>query len=139
MSANKLLVATLAGGVTFFLLGWLVWGMLLADYMAKNAGSATGVAKEPMVMWAIALSNLLSGLLLAVIFGRWAGIKTFMTGAKAGAVLGLLLGLSYDLLLFGTSNVTTMNALVVDVLANVVVTAVAGGVVGWVLGRNEKS
>lgn len=137
MNTNKILLAGLLGGVAAFLLGWLVWGIVLAKFMAANAGSATGVmrAESDMVWWALILGNLANGFLLAVIYGRWANISTFATGAKAGAVIGLLIALSYDMIMLGTSNIMTLNGAVVDILASAVVTGIVGGVVGWFLGR----
>jgi len=137
MNTNKILLAGLIGGAASFLLGWLVWGVLLMDFMKSNAGSATGVmrAENEMIWWALILGNIAGGLLLALIYGRWGSISTFLTGAKAGAVIGLLLGISYDMMWYATSNVMTLNGALVDILANVVVTGLVGGVVGWFLGR----
>ena len=136
MNTNKLLLGALAGGVTYFLLGYILYGNLLAGFFASNAGTAQGAAKAPeeMVMWALVVGNLVNGLLLAVIYERWANIRTFATGAKAGAVIGLLMALAFDLIMFGTSNVMTLTASLVDPLVYAVISAVAGGVVGWALG-----
>ncbi len=137
MNTNKILLAGLIGGAATFLLGWLVWGVALAGFMKDNAGSATGVMKPDgeMVWWALILGNIAGGMLLALIFGRWGSISTFATGAKAGAVIGLLMALYYDLVMLGTTNLMTLNGALVDVLANVVVMGIVGGVVGWFLGR----
>ncbi len=137
MNTNKILLAGLIGGVASFLLGWLVWGVVLMGFMKENAGSATGVmrADNEMIWWALILGNLAGGLLLAMIYGRWGSISTFVTGAKAGAVIGLLIGISYDMIMYATSNIMTMNGALVDIVANAVVTGLVGGVVGWFLGR----
>jgi len=137
MNTNKILLAGLIGGAVSFLLGWLVWGVVLADFMKSNGGGATGVAKpeSDYIWWAMIVANLAGGLLLALIYGRWGQISTFVTGAKAGAVIGLLMSASYDMLWFGMSNIMNLNATLVDILASTVVTALIGGVVGWFLGR----
>jgi len=134
-----MLIAGLAGGVANFLLGWLVWGVLLAGFMAKNAGSATGVAKDPPEFWAIGLSSLAFGLLFALIYSRWAGIRTFTSGLLAGATIGALIAISFDFMMLATTNITTMNAVFVDILASTAVAAVVGGVVGWVLGTGKEA
>ena len=137
MSTNKLLIAGLLGGVTAFILGWLFYGTLLMGFFEKNAGTATGVNRpmEEMVWWAMIVGHLAWGFLFAVIYGRWANISTFVTGAKAGAVIGALLGLGYDMIWYGTSNVMNLTATFVDILVTVVMSALIGGVVAWWLGR----
>ena len=136
---KKILFGGIAGGVVFFLLGWLFYGFLFAGFMADNAGSATGVAREmdQMEMWALALGNLLWGFLLAVIFGVWANIRTLAAGAKAGAILGLLMGASFDLIMYGTSNLMNLTAVFADILIMIVITAIAGAVVAIVLGPGK--
>lgn len=136
MSTQKILIAGVAGGVVFFLLGWLLYGTLLMSFFEGQMGGASGVNKDPMEFWALIVGNLTWGILLAVIFGRWAGIKTLNTGAMAGAVIGLLASMSWDLTMYGTTNLSTLTGVIVDVLVMTVMSAVAGAVVGMVLGRN---
>jgi hypothetical protein len=40
MSTQKFALATVAGGVTLFMLGGIVYGWLLRDFFMANAGSA---------------------------------------------------------------------------------------------------
>src|SRR3712207_8732781 len=42
----RILVATLAGGLTMFLLGWLIFGILLMDYFKANTIQYPGLMKE---------------------------------------------------------------------------------------------
>ena len=110
MGNNKMIFAGLAGGITLFLLGWLIYGMLLMDFMAANAGSATGVNKteaEMSLLW-IFIGNLSTGFLLAVIFGKYGNIKDAMAGAMAGALIGLLMSIGFDGILYGTTNIMNM-------------------------------
>ncbi|MCB0650035.1 MAG: hypothetical protein KDC85_02025 [Saprospiraceae bacterium] len=139
MNTNKILLAGLVGGVAAFLLGWLVWGILLSGFYANNAGPAAEAAMrgdKDMLWIPLILGNLAWGYFFAVIFGRWANISTFVTGAKAGAVLGLLVALFYDLMNLGTTYLMTTTGAIVDIIASALVSAIIGGVVGWMLGRN---
>ena len=43
MNTKSFLIATIVGGVSFFILSSLFYGMLMVDFFAANAGSATGV------------------------------------------------------------------------------------------------
>ena len=64
MDAKKFALGTVAGGVTYFLLGWLIYGVVLVKFMDANMGSATGVMKEtPDFLWLI-IGNLAWGALL---------------------------------------------------------------------------
>lgn len=132
---SKVLVAGVIGGIVAFLFGWLVYGILLMDFMAGQLGSATGVYKEAPDMLPLAVGNIFWGLLFAYIFGTWAGIKTFSTGAVAGAIIGFLMAAAFDLIMLGTTNIMTTTGALVDIVVSTVMSAVVGGVVGWWLGR----
>jgi hypothetical protein len=135
MNANKLVLPAIAGGVVMFLLGWLIWGVLLMDFFASQSSSISSVMRNPPVFWAIGLGNLGAGALLALIFGRWASIKTLSSGVITGGMIGALVGFSYDFTMFGTTTMMTIPGVLVDILANAFVSGVAGGVVAWLLGR----
>ncbi len=137
MSTNKIAVAGLIGGIVAFFLGWLVYGMLLTDFFKANGGGATGVdrAPEEMVMWAMIVGHLAFGLLVAIIFGRWASISTPATGAKAGAVLGFLVGLT-ALIDYGVTNISNLTGVLVNAVVLAVITAIMGAAVAWWLGRD---
>jgi hypothetical protein len=139
MRLNKILLAALAGTVVFFLLGWLVWGMLLRDFMAANYVSS-GILKADadMIWWAMILGNFAAAFLLAFIFDFWATISTFVSGAKAGALILGLIAVSMNLIWYASANIMTLNGTIVDIIASTVVGAIVGGVVGLVLGRGVK-
>ena len=136
MNIKKLLLGSIAGGIATFLSGWLIYGILLADFFTKNVGSATGVTKNPPDFLWLGLGNIFLSALVTYIFLKWANIQTFAEGAMAGAVIGLLMGLGIDFSLYGTSNMSNLTAAIVDGLLTGVQGAVSGAVVGWVLGRN---
>ncbi len=135
MKTQKLLVGTLIAGVAMFFLGWLVYGILLADFMAANMNSCNSRPMEEMVYWAIFLSNLVSGLLLTLVL-NWSNSHTMLSGLKIGAFVGLLIGLSLDL---GMYSMTTMflnpMAIFVDVLCSAVMYGVTGAIAAMALGK----
>ncbi len=137
MDAKKRIMATLAGFVVLFLLGWLLYGMLLMDFYASNSGSATGVMRDEsdMVWWALIVGNVLQAYLLVYIFGKWANITTFGSGLQAGATIGLILGFAFNLTMFATTNMMNLTAALVDPFVGAVMLGLTGGVVGMVLGR----
>lgn len=139
MNTQKILLAGLLGGVVAFLLGFLFYGMLLTNFFEANAGTATGVMRgDTDMLWIpMIIGHLAWGLLFSLIFGRWASISTFASGAKAGAVLGLLIAITFDMISLGSTNVSTLNAALVDIVVMTAVSALVGGVVGWFLGRGS--
>lgn len=139
MSSKNYVLAGIAGGIAFFLLGWLVYGILLLDFMATNAGTATGVqrAETEMVWWALMLGNLSTGFLLSYVFSCVGSVKTAASGAKTGAWLGFLMAASIDLSMYGTSNIMNLTGALVDILAFTIMASIAGAVVAWVLGKEK--
>jgi len=134
MNTNKILVAGLIGGVFSFFFGWLVFGILLKDMMPSGMASVLRPEAD-MIMWAMIVSNLVWGLLMAFIFVQWANISTWMSGAKAGAILGLLIATAYDMNFYAMSTLFTLQDVVMDIVMNTLFVAVMGAVVGWWLGR----
>ena len=111
--------------------------MLLMDFYGNNSGSASGVmrADDEMIWWALILGNLFQAYLLVYIFGNWANITTFSDGLKAGAIIGLILGLAFNFTMYGTSNIMNMTSTLVDPFVSAVMMAITGGVIGFMLGR----
>ncbi|MEX1257419.1 MAG: hypothetical protein WEG36_07365 [Gemmatimonadota bacterium] len=135
MKGNRILVATLAGAIVAFVLGYLIWGLALAGFFESNAGAALNLMKEPFNLGAIALGQLAGALLLALVIQRWGEGGSAGGGAKVGAIVGFLMALSYDLTMFGSSNLMNLTATLVDPLISGVHFAVVGGVTAVALGR----
>lgn len=133
MDTKKLLLGALAGGLTYWLAGWLLYGLLLADTLGSTMPGMKAIQREPDVV-AILIGNLIGGLLLAYIFEKWAGIRTFMGGAVAGATIGLLIAFSYDSVMHATTTLMNWGGVVLDSLIYAVISGLAGGAAGWVLG-----
>ena len=79
--ASKQLMATLAGGVAIFFLGFLLYGVLLMDFFLANTGSATGVMKEVPTWWALVVGQVLTAALLVMIMG-WRGDRVSRCGPE---------------------------------------------------------
>ncbi len=131
----RLFKGTIFGGITYFLLGWIVWGILLSDFYSANFNQCANRPEVEMIWWAMIVSNLFYALLLSMIL-NWAGAKNALDGLKTGAIFGGLLGLSLD---FSFYSMTTMfnnfTGIVVDVLVNTVVAAIIGMVIVLTWGK----
>ena len=134
MNSKNYFLAGILGGIVYFLLGWLVYGMLLMNYMEENAGLALGVNRVEMLFWSIGLGSLLYGFFLSYIFSCVGQVKTAAAGAKSGAWVGFLVAGAIDFTMYGTTNISTLNAVAVDILAATVLASITGAVVAWVLG-----
>ena len=134
----KLIIASLAGGVLMFFLGWLVYGVLLMSFYEANTTHYEGLMKEMPNMYLMVLSNLLMGFLLAFMFQRWAGFKTLSAGLTGGLIFGFLIALIYDLYFLACMNLFPLKLMIVDVIVSTVITCITGALIGWILGFEKK-
>lgn len=139
MNTNKFLLGGIIGGIANFFLGWLVWGMLLMNFMKENSNQVTGVfrGEDDMIWWALILGNLGIGFLLSFIIAK-AKINSAGAGAAAGAVTGLFTSVGIDCMMYAQVNLWNTRAMMVDVAATVVVGAIVGAIIGWFNGRGAK-
>jgi len=130
----KMIIGGVIGGIIYFLLGWLVYGVIFADSME---GTCMRPHDAVLPIW-IFIGNVFTGWMLSYVFSRM-GVNSMSSGATAGAIIGLLSAIGMDCLMYGT---TTMIAepmhIIIDVVITSVMWAVVGGVVGWWLGRGPK-
>jgi hypothetical protein len=139
MNSQKFIVGGIAGGIVNFLLGYLIYGMLLKDFMASNTQSGIMRADSDLVWWALVVGNLAFGFLLAYVIGKSSTVSAGQ-GAGIGFILGLLICLGYDLITYATTTmVSSLKVVAADVAATAVMSAVAGAVVGWVIGMSKKT
>ncbi len=138
MDTKKFLTSTLVGGIAFFFIGYLFYGVALMGFFAEHAGGGPAKTMEEMVWWALILGNMAQGALLSYIFLRWANISSFAAGASAAAILGFFMGLGMNMIRFATSNAFDLTASLVDVGVAAALNGLAGGIIGAVLGMGKK-
>ena len=136
MAAKQFTMATLAGGVAVFVMGFLLYGLALADFFASNAGTATGVMKEAPLMWSLILGQVITAAFLVMVMG-WRGDSSAVDGLKTGALVGLILGLGLDFTFFGVANTQNLIATLVDPFVFMIQLGVGGAVIGVVLGMGS--
>ena len=131
-----MLVGGILGGVVYFFLGWLVYGILLADFMAQYSNASCSRPMEEMLMPYMIVGNLGYGLLLSYVLSQSPKFASLSGGATGGAIVALLMSLAIDCMMYSTS--TLMNSptgIIVDIAIGVVMGAAVGSVIGWWLGR----
>jgi hypothetical protein len=126
MNLKSFLLSGLAGTFVYFLLGWTFYDILFPDIHSK--------VSEPNLLY-ILLGCLFMAFLMALIFSRWAQIKTFSTGLKVGFVFGFLYTLSMNFFMYSTQSMDAnfFTGLVIEA----VILAVVGGFIGFVNGANS--
>ncbi len=138
MDFKKLFLGGIAGGVAFFLLGWLIYGILLMDFMTNNPGTAGNIERaEPDYLYLV-LGNLALGFLFAYIFIK-ANVNTMANGLVTGGIIGLLMGVGGNCMTYALTTTTSKMAMAADVGGFVVMTAVGGAIIGMIMGMGNKN
>ncbi len=136
MTSQKFAMATVAGGLTLFVLGGIFYGVLLMDFFMANAGTAQGAMKETPEWLHLVLGELAFAALLTTVVGTWAGVSSAGEGFKVGAIFGLMLGIAFSLTFLATMNIITPLGAAVDTIVGTIRAGAAGAVIGIVLGRS---
>lgn len=135
---NRVLAGGVIGGIAFFFLGYLVYGMALDTMWEENSMQGLNRPMEEMQWAFLILGNLFFGFLLAYVLDK-ANTLTFGAGATVGAVTALLMALAVNFTSYGTTNSHTLAAHFADIVALTIMGAVVGGIIGWWYGRGRKT
>ena len=133
MNAKQWVIGTVVGAIVVFATGWVLFEMLLGDYYAANAGSATGLDKEPPIMWSLAVGALAYAALIIYAMRGQAASVNMVSGMKVGAIVGFLLWATADFSLFGIVNMNNLTITLVDPLVELVHGGITGAVIGALL------
>jgi hypothetical protein len=132
MDAKRLAIGTVVGGIAMFVVGYLIWDILL-DYW-NGAFDAAGVAREAQLLWVNALSHVPAAALITLAIAR-GGSSTMGGGVKTGAIVGFLVWSTADLAFYANTTIFDLTAICVDSVLASVHFAIGGGVIAAVLGR----
>lgn len=137
MDVRQFVIGTVVGAPVLLATGYVIFAVALDGFFvyAMTAGAATGVARDPPLMWAVALGELSYSALITLGIGSRAGAVSAAAGARIGAVVGFLVFFTGDFMLYGISHVGNLVSTAVDPLLELVPGAVAGAVIAVVLGR----
>ena len=130
----------IVGGILFFGLGYLIFGNLLVDFMHKHPGTATGVDRtmDDLQFLYLAIGNLAMGFLLSYIFVK-ANVSSLGNGLVTGGVVGALVSVGVDCIMYATTHVISKTGMAADVAATTVMCAIVGAVVGMMMGMGKKA
>ncbi len=134
MDMKKLMIGTAVGGVLLYGLGYLFYEMLLADFFAANAGSATGVWRETPIIWALLVGELMMAALVTMAIDKM-GASSMAAGAKVGAILGFMVWFSVDFIYYGLANFSNLTATIADPVVEIVRVGIVGAAIAAVLAK----
>jgi hypothetical protein len=133
MDSKRLAIGTVVGGITVYALGYLIFELIFGSFYAANVGTATGVDRDPDLIWAVALGALAYAALITLgVAGRAVSVAS---GLKVGAVVGFLLWATADFTLYGITNLSNLTRTVVDTLLEGVRGGIAGAVIAMAIGK----
>lgn len=130
MKTKTFVISGLVGGVVDWLLGFLIYGVIFAETFPQPQEGTNA-------MLFITLGCFAFGFFISYIYNKWAHITTLATGAKAGAIIGLFMGLIS--VLFKMAEVTDIDYQIygLEFIISIVMAIVVGAVVGLTNGKLE--
>ena len=128
----KTLVAGLAGGAVMFGLGFLIYGLLFADFFSVD------MSNNPPVFSSIILGELVYGILLAMLLSRM-GITSMVDGLKIGALIGFIIAVANGLGQHGAGQAESLSFYFVNAISWAVRWALGGALIGQLLSMNTRS
>jgi hypothetical protein len=133
MNTKQWVIGTVVGGVVIFAAGYVIFEVLLGDYYAANSGAATGMMRDPPIVWALAVGALAYAALILYALRTQAASVNVVSGMKVGAVVGFLLWATADFSLFGITNMSNLTITMLDPFVELVHGGIAGAVIGALL------
>ena len=133
------LIAALAGGIVMFLLGFLFFGLVFAEFFRTNMVQYPGLQKDPPIVWAIFLFNFAWAWLITWVIDR-VGKGGWAEGAKAGAIVMFIIALAANLDFYAFLNVHKgLSPMLLHILIVTFTGMVAGAAIGLLLGYFGRS
>lgn len=136
---KKLLIGGIIGGIVHFFLGWLVWGILLNDFFKAHSNPASSVlmrGENDMIWWALVVGSLAMGFLVSYVLLK-SGVSTVSNGAITAGVIGLLLSMGMDCIMYAQMKFFGGRVMAADIIAATVVMGIIGAIIGWYFGRGK--
>lgn len=132
---KNLVIGSVVGAIVLFALGFVIWGMLAADFFAANEGSATGVNREAPILWAQGLGCLIYGVALTLAIQSKGSSASVVDGLTAGALVGVLIWGTADFTLYSVQDVSTLAGTIVDTILEGIRGGIAGAIVALTLSK----
>ena len=129
MNVKNFFIGGIVGGIVDFLMGWLVWGILLKDTFPPPEGSGP----ENMVF--IFLGCMSFGFMLSYIFAQGDGVSQCIPGIKVAIGIALFMSLANNFFYSMYKDTMDVKLVAIDVVASIVVAAVVGAAIAVTNGK----
>jgi hypothetical protein len=131
---KKILAGAIVGSIVAFLLGWLIFGMLLESFYQNGVIYYEGLMKDAPNLLPIYAGNLAWATLIAILFDKMAVTRPG-GGAIWGAIIFAFFVFGMDSFFYATMNLYKPMTLVVDVIVNTVFGGIMGAVIAFVMNK----
>ncbi len=139
MFSKSKLLATLAGFLVLYLLGWAFYGGLAENFFLEHSVSGAHKGDSVDGIWQIAIGSSIVSFMMTTIYQKWAkDTYSAKSGFQFGAYIGILLGLGLGIIIYATTNFMDFTGQLVDGLWNVVYYGIAGAAIGSVFKKLQK-
>ncbi|MBT8488047.1 MAG: hypothetical protein HKN72_11240 [Gemmatimonadetes bacterium] len=133
----KRVVMTVAtGSIALFVLGFVMYVVLLGGFYEAYLGSATGVMRDVPIGWAMIISQVGLASMLAFVL-HLSDASSALDGLRVGGTFGLLFGVAVAFDLYAVTNWSTLPVPFVEPLVTATRLALASAAMGWVVGRGS--
>ena len=131
---KKIALGTIAGFIGLMVGGFLVYGVIMKDAMSGMAEASGGcMSAEPSALLMI-IGTLIQAFVFTIVLYKF-NISTLAKGAVTILWLMLLISVMYDSWFYGSFDWVTPKMVLTDIISNAIMAPIAGGVIGWVLGK----
>lgn len=136
----RFIVSSIAGGIVFFILGFLIYGLALDPWMKANTAQFAGLMKEVPDMIPLAVANIVWAGMIAFVAENWANTRNFADGMKVGGILMFFAAMAINLQFTAFMNMyLSVLVPIVDTFVVTFMGVVTGGVIGFIIGKMKGS
>jgi uncharacterized membrane protein len=137
MFSKSNLLATLVSGITMFVLGYAIFGILGESLLESH--TLTNIMKDTPDFIHLFLGCLISAFALSTLYGKWArGHHSFREGAEFGVWIGVYYGLGEGLIMFATSTLTDFTGYIITGLLNIIFFLIIGAIIALIYKATSK-
>jgi len=123
---KSLLFSGVVGTIVYYLLGWLVYGVIFPDL--------AGGEQNPLF---ILLGCLFYAFIFAVLFSRWTSIRKFSSGFNAGLILGVLYAVSFYFFKISEGGSFDIQPFLKEIVIGGLMTGITSGAIALVIGKTS--
>lgn len=130
MNVKNFIIGGIVGGIVDFLMGWLIWGILLKDVFPKNP--CDGPTENMLFIF---LGCMCFGFLISWVFSQGEGISNLASGVKMAAGIAFFMSLCTNFFMHMTQEKMDFKLVGIDVIASMVLAMAVGAAVAMVNGK----